>query len=197
VSELIDEPVTTEVDIHPEDPDDDWAATGVRSGLRLHAPTAVLLALIMVAGGFWGGAIAEKHHGSTSTSGSSALSALASRFAAARTGATGTGATGTGGFGATPAATGTVIGVVGSTLDISNAAGNIVKIQLGPSTTITRTAKSSPAGLLVGDTVTVTGSTGANGLITATAVRATASGVTTGTGGAGGFPTGGGGGAGG
>ena len=51
-----------------------------------------------------------------------------------------------------------------------------------PSTTISRTAKSSLAGLQTGDTVIVTGTKSSNGNVTATAVRATGAGVTTSTG---------------
>jgi tripartite-type tricarboxylate transporter receptor subunit TctC len=72
-------------------------------------------------------------------------------------------------------------------LDISDSSGNIVKITVGPSATVTRTAKSSVSGLQVGDTVTVTGSSGAGGTINATAVRATAQGTTAGGGGFPGF----------
>jgi hypothetical protein len=191
MSELTDdEPVTTATDIHPDDPDDEWSSAGVKSGLRLHVPTAVLLGLIILAGGFWGGAVAEKHHGSGSAASASPLSALARQFAAAR-GASGAGGTtaggtsarggaggGAAGFGA--AATGTVIGVTGQTLDISNASGNIVKVKIAPSTTITRTSKSSLTGLQVGDTVVIAGSTASNGVVSATSVRASAAGVTTG-----------------
>lgn len=193
MSELTDEPVTTRVDIHPDDPDDEWSTARVHTGLRLRAPTAILLAVIMVAGGFWGGAVAEKHHGTGKSSATTAAAAIAREFGAAR-GGTGTGGTGAG----ADATTGTVIGVVGQTLDISNTAGNIVKIQLGPAGTITRTVKTSLAGLKVGDTVIVTGPTAANGTVTATAIRASAPGATTGLGaGTGGFPGAGGFGAGG
>jgi hypothetical protein len=202
MSELTDdEPATTATDIHPEDPDDDWSAARVKSGLRLHVPTAVLLGLIILAGGFWGGAVAEKHHGSGSAAAANPLSALARQFAASRgstavggTGAGGTGAGGTGarggagggaaGFGA--AASGTVIGVSGQTLDISDASGNIVKVQIASSTTITRTSKSSLGSLQVGDTVVVAGSTASNGVVSATSVRASAAGTAPGGTGSGG-----------
>lgn len=185
MSELTEEPITTQTepiatldDIHTDDPDDEWSSGPVRSGLRLRAPTAVLIGLLVLAGGFWGGALAQKHHGSSSSS--SALSALASRFAAAG-GTTGTGATGF--SGASGAATsGIVTGVQGQTLYVTDASGALVKVNVGPSTTISRTAKSSLAGLQTGDTVIVTGTKSSNGTVTATAVRATGAGVTTSTG---------------
>ena len=173
--------VPTTQEIHPEDSDDEWL-TEVNTGrsFRVRAVTGALVVLVVLAGGFWGGVVAEKHHGSGSTS-----SALASRLAALRagaTGATGTGTGGTGGFGggAGAATTGTVIDVQGNVVDISDSSGNIVKVTIGPSTTVTRTAKSDAAGLQVGDTIVVTGASGSGGTVNATAVRATAQGVTAG-----------------
>jgi hypothetical protein len=180
------DPSPTEPYIHPEDPDDEWAvASPAGRGFRVRAVTGVLVVLGLLAGGFWGGVVAEKHHAGTSTA-SSAASALASRFAALR-GGTGTG-TGTGASafaGAAGATTGEVTEVQGNVLYVTenDAAGTLVKVTVGPSTTITRTAKSSLAGLQQGDTVIVTGSKGANGSVAATAIRATAQGVTTGGGG--------------
>jgi hypothetical protein len=183
------EPDPTE--IHPDDPDDDWSDSHVKKGLRLAAPTAVLLSLVILAAGFWGGALAEKHHGSP-TSSSSALSALASRLAAARGGsgtATGAGAGGGGGGfagaggGATPATAGIVTGVQGTVLYVTNASGDLVKVEVGPSTSVTRTAKSSLTGLQTGDTVVVQGTTGSGGTVTAMSVRATGRGVPTAGGG--------------
>jgi hypothetical protein len=193
---------TTQLAIHPDDPDDDWSTGQTRKGLRLHAPTAVLLGLIVLAGGFWGGAVAEKHH-SGSPSSSSASSALANLRAAARgaagsgAGASGLGGTGAGGTGAGgglgagggaagAATAGIVTGVEGNILYVTDAAGNLVKVAVGPTATVTRTAKSSLTGLQTGDTVVVQGTTGTGGTVTATSVRATAQGVPAGTGARGG-----------
>jgi hypothetical protein len=137
--------------------------------------------LAVLAGGFWGGVVAEKHHGT----GSTASSTAASRFAAARSaGASGLGGRFAGlGGGATPATSGIVTGVVGNTLYVTNASGALVKVTVGSSATITRTGSTSLSGLKTGDTVIVSGSTGANGTVSATSVRATAQGTpTTGTG---------------
>ncbi len=204
MSELTDEspteePATAEVAIHPDDPDDEWSSGRARSGLRLNAPTAVLLALVVLAGGFWGGALAEKHH-SGSSSGSSALSALASRLAATRAGrgstagGTGAGFPGAGAFGGAASATsGIVTGVRGNILYVTDATGALVKVVVGPSVPVTRTANSSLTGLQTGDTVVVQGSKASNGAVTATSVRATAQGVSTagGNGGRGFFSRGG------
>lgn len=165
--------------IHPEDPDDEWA-TAVNSGraVRVRLLTAGLLLLLVLAGGFWGGVVAEKHHGSGSNS---SLSALASRFAGARAGAGGgAGASGFSALGGGAVTTGTVIDVQGDVVDISDASGNIVKVRVGPSTTVTRTVKTAPSGLQVGDTVVVAGAAGSGGTVSATAVRASAQGVSAG-----------------
>jgi hypothetical protein len=184
--------------LHPEDPDDEWAVTPAR-GFRVRAATGALILLVVLAGGFWGGALAEKHHG-TGTS-----STLASLRAAARSGALGrgtAGATGTagggagfgaGGFGAGgtgfggaggAATTGTVIGEQGNTLYVSDANGNIVKVVVGKQTTVTRTGPATLSGLKNGDTVVVSGSRASNGSVSATSVRAVAAG-TVGAGGSG------------
>jgi hypothetical protein len=177
--------------LHPEDPDDDWAVQSSSRGLKVGLLTGALLLLVAVAGGFWGGAAVEKSHAASNSSSSSALSRLAAAARSAgggtRTGTGGSSASpfGRGGFGA--AAAGTVIGVSGDVLEISDSSGNIVKVTVGPTVTVTRTSTSPLAGLKVGDTVTVTGSTAANGNVSATAVRASAPGVTTGLAGGGGF----------
>jgi hypothetical protein len=192
-------PGPTQPLIHPDDPDDDWAAVSPTGrGLRVRALTGSLVVLAVLAGGFWGGVVAEKHHGSGSAT--TSASAIAARFAAAARGASGTGTGGTGGFsgfgGAAGAATsGLVTGVVGNVLYVTNSSGALVKVTVGPSATITRTGKSSLSGLQTGDTVIVSGTKAANGSVSATSVRATAQGVsTTGGGGFGSTGFGGGGG---
>lgn len=174
--------------IHPEDPDDDWQSDPPQ-GFRLHAVTAGLLALAVLAGGFWAGSVAERHHGGSS-SGSSGLGALANRFAAARAGG------GFGGSGAAGGAAGLTSGIVtevqGDTLYLTDSAGNLVKVQVGSATTVSRTAPAPLTGLQVGDSVVVQGSKGSDGSVSATALRASAPGATPAVGafaGSGGQPT--------
>ncbi len=169
-----------ETQIHPEDPDDEWVTQeNTGRSFRVRYLTAGLLVLGLLGGGFWGGVVAEKHHGSGSAS---TLSALASRFAAARAGAGAGGGAGggLGGFGGAggAAATGTVIDVQGDVVDISDSAGNIVKVTVGPTARVTRTVTTPVSGLQIGDTVVVSGTTGAGGAVQATAVRASAAGTT-------------------
>jgi hypothetical protein len=198
---------TTAAAIHPEDPDDEWVVDDSKGGIRVRTITAGLVALALLGGGFWGGVVAEKHHG-TGSSGSSLAGELAALRAARAATGTGTGSgrgtagagAGSGfpsGFGASGAATrGTVIGVQGDVLEISDPSGNIVKVSVPSTAPVTRTAASSLAGLQIGDTVVVIGSTGANGTVSAIAVRATAQGAAgaagAGSGTVGGFGAGGG-----
>jgi hypothetical protein len=185
--------------LHPEDLDDEWPVEAPKRGLRLRIPTAALVGLLILAGGFWGGAVAEKHHSGSSGGTSSLAAALAQRFGAnGATGGTGRAGTGTGaaaggflgGAGGGSATAGIVTGVQGNTLYVTDASGNLVKVTVGPSVSVTRTASTPLAGLQTGDTVVVSGTKAANGTITATAVRDVAKGTSVGggggTGGAGG-----------
>ncbi len=164
--------------------DDEWPDRGPRKGIRLSVPTVALVGLLIAAGGIWGGATLQRSHGTSSTS-SSAASSFASLFGSRGAGSTG-GATGVpGALGA--AATGTVTEVSGSTLYVTNSTGDLVKVTVNPSATVTRNAKSSLGSLVVGDTVVVQGTKASNGSVTATSVSATGAGVSSGFGG---FPAG-------
>jgi hypothetical protein len=189
VDEPLDETLAAE--------DDEWPVRGPSKGIRLAVPTAALIAVALVAAGFWGGSTLQKNHGSSSGGGGGANAAAFLNRLRGATGASGaTGATGTGGTGGfsfpTSAATGTVSVVDGNVLYVLTSSGSLVKVTLGTSTSITRNAKSTPADLRPGDTVVVQGSTAQNGDVTATSVAATAPGVSS-TGGFGGFGGGGGG----
>jgi len=177
---MLAEPVPSE----RPDGAEQWPVRTVSRGLRLRVPTAVLLALLVAGGAFWGGVALEKGHAGTGTGG---FAGLAARF---RTGATGTGTgTGTGtktgttgGFtfpGSTAAATGTVTVVEGDTLYVTTTTGSIVKVALSSSTKVTRNATATISSLKPGDTVIVQGAKASSGTVTATSVSATQAGVTT------------------
>jgi hypothetical protein len=178
---------------YDDEGDDEWPVRGPAKGLRLSIPGAALVTILLVAGGFWGGAALEKHHSGGSSA--SAASSLAARFrglGGGTTGTTGTSTTGTtgrsgaaggfggfGGFGgaggaSTAAATGTLSVVDGKTLYILTTTGSLVKVTLGTSTTITRSATTQAVDLRPGDTVVVQGTTAKNGDVAATSVSATA-----------------------
>jgi Domain of unknown function (DUF5666) len=154
-----------------------WPSRGPSNALRLRVPTAVLCALVIAAGAFWGGAALQKSH--EPASGASAFSALARSFRSGTSRPSGAAAA----FGApTAAATGTVTAIQGSTVYVTNSAGNLVKVTIAATTTFTRDAKATAASLQPGDTVVVEGSTAKNGVVTASSVAATQAGVTAGFG---------------
>jgi hypothetical protein len=163
---------------------DEWPVRTVSRGLRLRVPTAILLALLVAGGAFWGGAALEKSHAGSATG----FGAFAGRLRGATTGTTGKGTTGTGTrgggfFGAsTAAATGTVTVVEGNTIFVTSASGTIVKVVVSSSTKVTRDATSSLPALRPGDTVIVEGAKSSSGTVTATSVAATEAGVTAATG---------------
>jgi hypothetical protein len=175
--------VANSLPFDPKSEPDEWPARGPAKGIRLGWPVAVLLVLLVGGGGIWGGAALQRSQGSSSTS--SLASALASRFGTTRTGGSGASRfSGFGGSSSKAAATGTVTEVKGSTLYVTNAAGNLVVVTLTPSTTVTRNAKTTITGLEPGDTVIVEGTKASNGNVTATSVSDTAEGVTSGFAGA-------------
>ena len=156
--------------------DDEWPDRGPRKGFRMSVPTVVLLGLLIAAGGIWGGAALQRRQGTTSGT-SSAISSLASLFRGRGTTGAGAFTGGAGAFGSS-AATGTVTELTGSTLYVTNARGDLVKVTVGPSATVTRDAASSLGALQVGDTVVVQGTKASNGTVTASSVSATGAGVT-------------------
>ena len=185
-----------------DDEDDEWPVRAPAKGVRLGIPAAIIVAVLLLALGFWGGAIAQKNHATASTAGgAAALAARLRNAASGRTGASGaTGTTGGGGFqfpgggagtGGSGATTGTISVVDGDTLYILTGSNQLVKVTLTPSTTVTRNAKAKAVELRPGDTVVVQGATGKGGTVQASSVAATAQGVSSTAGGFGGLGGGG------
>jgi hypothetical protein len=158
--------------------EENWPAQTVKRGLHLRMPTAILFALLLAAGGLWGGSLLQKHEG-----GSPGATGLAgARAGFSRTG--GTGSPFASGSSST-ATTGTVTDIIGNTLYVTESSGSLVKVTLSSSATVTRNAKSSLAALKPGDTVVVQGTKVSGGSMTASSVSATAAGVSSPTPGAG------------
>lgn len=158
-----------------------------------------LTGVLLIACGFIGGVLVEKGQSSSSSTGGGA-SGLAERFAALRgaAGAGGGGAggrgagrsgpgtaaaslfgtggagNGTGGFGAT---VGQVTYVSGSTLYVTNAEGNTIKVKTSDASTVSKTVKSDVKGIHPGETVIVTGSAGSGGAVEAESVRVSETGA--------------------
>lgn len=151
---------------------------------RLLTPLPLsLLAVLLVALGFIGGVLVEKGEGSSSSTAAAAAagggSALASRqraLAGAR-GAGGSASSSSTGAIARPTA-GTVAYLEGSTLYVTDAEGNTIKVTTSPATAVTKNVKASVPSIHPGETVTIIGASGASGAVSAESIT---------VGGAGGF----------
>jgi hypothetical protein len=167
-----------------------------------------LLGVLLIACGFIGGVLVEKGQTSSGTT-AGAATGLASRFAALRgagaSGGTSTaaaggaaaggGAGGAGGgfagrFGGAGAAGGATIGEVsylsGSTLYVTNAEGDTVKVTTSPASSITKTVKTDVHAIHPGDTVVVRGTKSSSGAVSAESVSVNIAGALGGGGGGGG-----------
>jgi len=153
-----------------------------------------LLGVLLIACGFIGGVLVEKGQSTSSSSAGAGTAGLASRFAALRggtsssagsstTGSSGGSSTG-GAFGGssgsgtsfTRPTAGTVAYLAGSTLYVTNAEGNTVKVTTSAGTSVTKTVKSTVKGVHPGETVTVTGATDAKGTVSAESISVGSSG---------------------
>ena len=160
-----------------------------------------LLGVLLIACGFIGGVLVEK--GETSSSSGSGAAGLASRFAALRgarrrrihherqrrrqqrRGGAGSGGAGGGGFagrfgglgGAGGATIGEVSYISGSTLYVTDAEGNTVKVTTSPASTITKTVKADVHGIHPGETVVVRGTKGSGGAVSAESISVSAAGI--------------------
>ncbi len=149
---------------------------------RLLAPAPLaLMAALLIAAGFIGGVLVEKGQTSTASTPAASGAGLASRFAALRGAASGgAGGAAGGGAGAPASASGSSAGaatagqvsfVEGSTLYVLDAQGNTVKVKTSRASGVTKTVSSSVKGIHPGETVLVTGTTGADGSVSAESIR--------------------------
>lgn len=155
-----------------------------RRRLLSPAPLA-LLAVLLTACGFIGGALVEKGQASSSSS-SAATGGGASRSAALRAaagGGTRTGSSGreaagstasSGGF--TRPTAGQVAYVAGHTLYVTNAEGNTIKVTTSAGTSVTKAVKATVKGIHPGETVTITGASAADGSLAAESISVGSSG---------------------
>jgi hypothetical protein len=148
---------------------------------RARALTFALGGALLIAAGFLGGVLLQKHEDHGSTSAASARNALAGRFAGAGTGATGTtvaggtgggggrgfGGFGGGGAGGAGAVTGTVKLVDGTNVYVTDTSGNVVKIATGPTSQLTKTDPATTKDVAPGDVVIVRGTPNSDGSYTA------------------------------
>jgi hypothetical protein len=141
--------------------------------------TGALFAVLLVALGFIGGALAERGKASSSAAGTGAPRA----GFAARGGAGGFGGQGGRGGppGTAPAGGGAVVGQVanlsGRTIYLTDTQGNTVKVRVPKGATVTKTSNAGFGAINPGDTLVVQGARAKNGTVTAGSVRATAASV--------------------
>jgi hypothetical protein len=146
--------------------------------------TPALLAVALPAGGFLGGVQVQRHWGNSSATPASTTSSAggtrtgtfpggrASGFPAGASAGPGGGFPGGGspGGGNTAATTGTIKKITTTALTVQTTAGATVTVKIAASTTISKAT--TLANLKTGQAVTVRGSTGTDGSVTATAVTA-------------------------
>jgi hypothetical protein len=147
---------------------------------KLPRLTLALGAGVLVAAGFVGGVLAQKHYGPSSGTANRA-SALASAFAGARGGgrgfggggggAGGLGTSGTGALGAN-SITGSITVVSGDTLYVTASDGTVYTVKTSGSTTVSITSSGSLSQLKPGQTVTIAGTSGGSGTVDATTITA-------------------------
>jgi hypothetical protein len=173
-----------------EDDDVSGGSLPVRPRRRVLTPaTGALAAILVAAGGFYGGVQVQKHQGATGSTGGARTGARAGGFPGGGTGGppSGTAATrgstaGAAGAGATGAGaatsgvtTGTVSSKSGSVLYVKTSDGTVVRVKPSATTTVTRTATATAKGIYPGDTVVIRGTPANSGTVKATQITATSS----------------------
>jgi hypothetical protein len=145
---------------------------------RLLTPASLsLTAVLLLTCGFIGGVLVEKGQSGTTSAGAGGGS-LASRIAALR--GVGAGAGSARGAGASSTVTaaggfsrptsGQVAYLSGTTLYVTGAEGNTIKVTTSPATAVTKSVKASVKGIHPGETVSVTGATASSGTVHAESI---------------------------
>jgi hypothetical protein len=151
-----------------------------RPRTRLLTPVTVVLMLVLfAAAGFVGGVLVEKGQSGSSQSLASRLTgAGATGSAGARGGTAGASrfASLFGGGAGSRGTIGTVANVDGSKLYVTTTAGNTVEVTTTRESKVTKSQSVGTGAIHPGDSVVVTGITGANGTVTASAISDSGSG---------------------
>ena len=139
---------------------------------RLLTPLPLtLFAVLLVALGFIGGVLVEKSQSSSSSTAGTQGSALATRLRALAGSRGAPSASGSGAAtGFTRPTVGTVSYLEGSTLYVTNAEGNTVKVTTSAATGVTKNAKASVSQIHPGETVTIAGQSSSGGAISAESI---------------------------
>jgi hypothetical protein len=134
--------------------------------------TLALSAAVLIVAGFIGGVLVQKNYGTNNSGANAAANALASFAARGGFGnGGGGGGFGNGGGGGGSTTTGTIKLVDGTTIYITTADGSVVTVKTSSTTTVQATVPLTS--LKAGATVSVTGTTGSDGTVTATRVTQT------------------------
>jgi hypothetical protein len=163
--------------------DRDLSEMVARDGQPVITRFTVMLGLAaLFLGGIIAGTYFQSSSGSAATGGGAAL-------ASARAAGAGSSTRGTGGGFGTPVASGQIQLIDGSNVYVTTQTGSIVKVATDATTRIRKSATLTVKQLKIGDTVSVSGSDGADGTVTATSINVGAlpaglGGATRGTGGA-------------
>jgi hypothetical protein len=176
----------SDVPAPPYDNGDDEPEFRPRPRRRAHVLTFVLAGAVLVASGFYGGVLVQKHEdrGSSSATGAAAR-ARAFAAAAGTTGAEGTGArnggAGLGGFGGGGAGGGAVTGTVklvdGKNVYVTDTSGNVVKVATSGSSELTKTVAATTKDVAPGDVVIVRGTQNSDGSYTASTLVVSSAGA--------------------
>lgn len=166
-------------------PVDPYGELPARPRRRLLAPTPLtLLAMLLLALGFIGGAEVERNQTSSSGTASGRAFRRAARFSA-RAGRGGErlsaglrrsrvkGASASSratGFAAGSVTAGEVSYIKGNTLYVADSSGNTIKVIASPASKITRSVATKVAAIRPGETVLVRGSASSSGAVTATSI---------------------------
>jgi hypothetical protein len=153
----------TDLPVPADEPDDvalELEALALRRRRKMPRVTLALAVAIVGAGAFIGGAEAQKHLGSSASSNDNAAGNLVARL--------GKGNQAT--FGGGGGTAGTVTAIKGSTLYVTDASGNTVKVKTSAASQVTKAVTGKVADIKPGDTIVVRGSKGKNGVIAADSI---------------------------
>ena len=173
--------LVTDVPASPYDDGDDEPEFRPRPRRRAHALTFVLAAALLVAAGFYGGVLVQKHEAGASTNASgsgraSRFSGFAGAGASGASGATGAGGGFPGGFGGGrggaggSGVAGTVKLVDGPNVYVTDTDGNVVKVTTSSTSQLTKTDPATTKDVAPGDVVTVRGTQNSDGSYAATSL---------------------------
>ncbi|MFI1994011.1 hypothetical protein [Actinoplanes sp. NPDC020271] len=138
-----------------------------------NSTTLVLVGVVLLVGGFAGGAQVQKHWGSSSTATGTPSGSTQGAFPSGAGMPSGMAGSAQNRQAAPGRATaGTISKVDGNTVYVTTAAGETVTVRASDTTTVSRTTAATMADLTAGQTITVEGAADAEGVVTATAITA-------------------------